>query len=110
MSDVVVVGAGAIGCSIAWRLAQAGERVVLVDRGAPGGEASGAAAGILASQLEASEDGELFRLLLRSERAYPDFAAEASEASGLDVGYRVCGALEVALDESELASLKNRQA
>jgi glycine oxidase len=108
--EVVVVGAGVIGSSIAWRLAQAGVGVVLVDRGAPGGEASGAAAGILASQLEAAGDGGLFRLLARSERLHPSFAAEVSESSGLDIGYRVCGALEVALQESESAALEARAA
>jgi glycine oxidase len=108
MSDVVVVGAGVIGASIAWRLAQAGASVVVVDRGSPGGEASGAAAGILASQLEAAEGGAFFQLLAASERLYPAFAAEVSEASGLDVGYRVCGAMQVALETSEDTVLEER--
>ena len=46
-ADVVVIGAGIVGCSIAWRLAQAGRRVVLLDRAEPGAEASSAAAGLL---------------------------------------------------------------
>jgi glycine/D-amino acid oxidase-like deaminating enzyme len=40
MPDVIVVGAGVVGASIAYRLARAGARVMLLDRGAPGGGTS----------------------------------------------------------------------
>ena len=46
-SDVIVIGGGIIGCSIAWRLAREGARVVLIEREQPGAEASSAAAGLL---------------------------------------------------------------
>ena len=46
--DVVIIGAGIIGGSIAWRLAQSGLRVMMVDAGVMGGEASWAGAGMLA--------------------------------------------------------------
>ena len=52
-ADVVVVGAGVIGCSIALRLAQSGADVLVLERGEPGAEASGAAGGILGAQMEA---------------------------------------------------------
>src|SRR5437764_11371555 len=51
-ADVVVIGGGVIGCAIAFRLAQAHLKVVVLERGEPGGEASGAAAGMIASQGE----------------------------------------------------------
>ena len=46
--NVVIVGGGVIGCSAGWELAKAGARVTLIERSAPGAEASGASAGILA--------------------------------------------------------------
>ena len=46
-SDVVVIGAGVIGAACAWRLAQAGLRVTLVERDAPASGASQAALGVL---------------------------------------------------------------
>jgi glycine oxidase len=49
-----------IGCAAAWRLRQRGLAVVLVERGEPGGEASSAAAGLLAPQVEAHEPGPFF--------------------------------------------------
>jgi glycine oxidase len=97
-ADVAVVGAGAIGCAIAWRLAQAGLAVTLIEKTHPGAEASSAAAGILAAQLEAKHDGPFFRLALRSERMYGAFAAEIHEAGGVDVGWRRCGVLAAALE------------
>jgi glycine oxidase len=45
--DVIIVGGGVIGCSVAYYLAQAGARVTIFERGEIGGEASGAAAGML---------------------------------------------------------------
>ncbi len=104
-ADVAVVGAGAIGCAVAWRLAREGLSVVLVERVYPGAETSSAAAGILAAQIEAEEDGAFFRFLWRSEQMYADFAGELRSASGMEIGYRACGALKVALDEADLAPL-----
>ncbi len=107
-ADVVVVGAGAIGCAIAWRLAQAGSSVTLVERTRPGAEASSAAGGILAAQVEAKHDGPLFRLLLRSERMYGAFATEVADAAGLDPAWRRCGVLAVAVDEAEEGKLREQ--
>ena len=76
--DVAIVGAGIMGCAVAWRLRQRGLSVVLVERGVPGAEASSAAAGILAPQAEADEPGPFLDLALASRRLYPDFVAELS--------------------------------
>jgi glycine oxidase len=106
--DVAVVGAGAVGCAVAWRLAQGGLSVVLVERTRPGAEASSAAAGLLASQHEGSKDGPFFRLLRRSERMWGEFARELAEAGAPDMGYRASGAVDVAFDEGEAAVLAGR--
>ena len=46
--DVIVVGAGIVGCSTSYHLARSGLKVALVDKGSAAGEASQAAAGMLA--------------------------------------------------------------
>lgn len=93
--DVIVVGGGVIGCSIAWRLAQSGLKVTLFERGRVGCEASRAAAGMLSPQGEAHGPGAFFDLCLRSRAMYRSFAEELTEASGIDVGYKDEGTLFV---------------
>jgi glycine oxidase len=105
---VVVVGAGVIGLACAWRCAQAGMRVLVLERsGSPGDGASGAAAGMLAPVTEA-EFGEeaLLRLNLAGATLWPAFAAELSERSGLDTGYRASGALVAAADRDDAEELR----
>jgi glycine oxidase len=103
--DVVVVGGGAIGLSIAWRAAQRGLLVTLVDE-ARGRGASTVAAGMLAPVTEVHFGEEaLLALNLASAARYPSFVAELEGASGIDVGYDTSGTLVVARDADERAEL-----
>lgn len=103
--DVAVVGGGAIGWASAWRLAQAGMSVVVVDP-APGSGASGVAAGMIAPVTEARLGEEPLLALNRASWArWPTFAAEVEAASGLAIGYRDDGTLVVALDADDRAAL-----
>lgn len=105
--DVVVVGGGVIGLSCAWRLAQRGARVALLERGEPGGGATRVAAGMLAPVGELSfGEPELLELTLAAARLYPQFVAELEVASGEETGYQQLGALHVALDRDEAAQLR----
>jgi glycine oxidase len=108
ISDVVVVGGGVIGCAAAWRLAQAGARVTVLERAIPGAEASSAAAGILAAQEEAERPGALADLCLASRARFPALAAELRDATGLDIGYRETGVVAVAFDDAEADALERR--
>jgi glycine oxidase len=99
--DVIVVGGGVIGCSIALGLARAGLKVALFERGRIGCEASRAAAGMLSPQLEAVSRGPFLDLCLRSRSMYRDFAGALTEASGIDVEYKDEGTLHVALGDEE---------
>ena len=101
----VVVGGGAIGLSIAWRAAAAGEQVTVVDP-EPGRGASWAAAGMLAPVTEAhyGEDA-LLAFNLDSAQRWPSFAEELASASGRDPGYRRCGTVMVARDRDDQAEL-----
>lgn len=104
-ADVGVFGGGVVGTACAWRAAQRGLRVVLVDP-SPGSGASGAAAGMLApvSELHHGEEA-LLRLGLHAADAYPRYVADVEAASGADSGYRECGTLVVALEADDQARL-----
>ena len=109
-ADVLVVGGGVIGLSIAWRAAQRGLRVIVADPD-PGSGASRAAAGMITPVSEAAyAERELFRLGRESQRRYPAFAAEVTELTGEPTGYRQAGTLQVAYDADDLALLGEYQA
>ncbi len=107
--DVVVIGAGVIGLACAWRVAERGLDVLVIERDRPGAGASGVAAGMLAPVGEASwgEEG-LLDLNLESHGLWPRFAADLSAAADRDVGLLELGALHVALDRDEAAELRRR--
>lgn len=112
-ADVLIVGGGIIGCTIAWRLAQAGSKVIVLDRSEPGLEASSAAAGMVAPASERVGPPDFRDLCLASRSRYPQFAVEVEEASGHTIGYRRDGTLLVAFDkeqERELTALQHQQA
>jgi glycine oxidase len=105
--DAIVVGGGVIGLSCAWRLAQRGARVAVVERATPPAGATDVAAGMLAPVGElAFGEPELLKLTLAAAEAYPDFIAELEAASGASTGYQRRGALHVALDRDEAAELR----
>lgn len=104
LSDIIVIGGGIIGCSIAHRLAKEGLKVTIIERGQPGKEASWAAAGMLTPQSEAA-GGAFSDLCLKSHRLYPDFVAELREETGMDIGYRATGSVFVAFDDAEAEAL-----
>lgn len=109
-SDVLVVGGGIIGLVTAWRAAQRGLRVAVVDP-EPGGGAAQVAAGMLAAVTELHYGEQtLLGLSVESARRYPAFVAELEEASGQRVGYRACGTLAVALDADDRAHLRELHA
>jgi len=109
-ADVVVVGGGVIGCSIARRLAQIGMAVTLVERDRPGAEASSAAAGILIPEAKADVPAALLALWRRGLALYPALMAAILEETGMPVEYRRTGRLVVALDDAEDEALVPRAA
>lgn len=96
-ADVVVVGGGLIGASIAFELAAEKLHVMLLDRQKPGLEASWAAAGMLSPGPHLPGDLPLVPLGRESFRLYPDFVANVEAASGKSATYARNGALEVFL-------------
>jgi glycine oxidase len=109
--DVAVVGGGAIGLAVAWRVAQRGLRVVVLERGEPGGGTSHVAAGMIAPVAEAQPiEQPLLRLNLASAGMYSAFIEELTEASGRDPGYRRTGTLLAARDGDEAEALERELA
>src|SRR3954468_17523877 len=105
--DAVVIGGGLIGMACAWRAAERGMSVAVLERAQPGAGASGVAAGMLAPVTEADFGEEaLLRLNLASRALWPGFAAELEERTGLTTGYRETGALVVAAERDDMDELR----
>src|SRR3954451_6433827 len=109
--DAVVIGGGLIGMACAWRAAEGGMSVAVLERAQPGAGASGVAAGMLAPVTEADFGEEaLLRLNLASRELWAGFAAELEERSGLTCGYRESGALVVAAEHDDVDELRRLHA
>jgi len=105
--DAIFVGGGVIGLACAWRAAQRGARVAVLERAEPPAGATRVAAGMLAPVGElAFGEPRLLEMTLASARLYPEFVAELEAASGESTGYARQGALHVALDRDEAAELR----
>jgi glycine oxidase len=99
MSDVVVVGGGAIGLSVAWESAQRGADVKVIEQGRIGREASWAGAGFFPPGNLGGAATSLARLRSFSHSLWADWSERLREQTGIDNGYRVCGGLIVSFDE-----------
>ncbi len=92
VSDAIIVGGGIIGLSLAISLRKQGLRVLIVERGEPGREASHAAAGMLAGS--GTEFPVALRVLAKeSARMYPEFVHEIEDESGMRVDLRDQGTI-----------------
>lgn len=106
-ADVIVIGAGIIGCSITHELARRGAAVRLFDARPIGGGATQASAGVLAPYIESPAAGPLLDLAARSLSMYDRFVTDVRQGSGIDVEYRVTGSLEVVTDPDMAARVKS---
>ena len=105
-SDIVVVGAGIVGCAIAYELARRGASVQVVDGRSVGMGATQASAGVLAPYIEADErDPDFLDFSVRSLHLYDDFIARVSADSGVTIPYHRTGTLEVATSDERMAAL-----
>lgn len=107
--DIVIVGGGVIGLTIARALALRGvSEVCLLERGSLGTESSFAAAGMLLPQVEADAADEFFNLACQSRDLYPGFAAALHEETGIDVELDATGTLYLALTEHDHEEIEKR--
>ena len=85
--DVIVVGAGLIGCAVAHALSRAGAAVCVLDAHVPGSGASQASAGMLCPYIEGEHDPVLQALGAESLALYDGFIARAQRDSAMAVPY-----------------------
>lgn len=94
-ADCVVIGGGIVGASAAYWLARAGQKVVLVEKGAIGAEQSSRNWGWCRQQ---NRDARELPLSTRSLALWEDMAADIGE----DLGFRRCGLLYLSNDAAEI--------
>src|SRR5947209_14771385 len=100
--DVLILGGGVIGLTTAYFLAREGVRVILLDKGDFGQEASWAGAGILPPGNPAHARSAVDQLRAHSSALFPALSSELRERTGIDNGYLRCGGLEFFLSGQKL--------
>jgi glycine oxidase len=103
--DVAIVGAGVIGESVAYELATRGVSVTLLDARGAGLGSTQAAAGMLVPYIEGISR-PLLPLAVRSLEMYDQFVDRLTRDTGVTVGYRRTGSLQVAIDDEAIEDLK----
>lgn len=107
--SVIILGGGIIGLSCAFEARRRGYLVTLVEPGKLGGQASGAAAGMLAPFTENPEQpDEFFRLCLRSHRLFPDWVRDIEDISGMPADLARSGSLNVLQHEADVLPAQSR--
>jgi glycine oxidase len=103
--DIIVVGAGIIGCAVACELARRGAAVQIVDDRPAGMGATQASAGVLAPYIEAHAGSPLLDLTVRSLALFDEFIARTTRAAAMPVGYARTGTLDVAFQDETMRRL-----
>lgn len=109
MTEVLIIGGGVIGLSIARQLHKKGvAKITIIERGKVGREASHAAAGMLAPNAETEKRDDFFHLCHDSNKLYPTFAAELFDETGVDIELDQNGTLYLSFTENDAAKIRQR--
>ena len=103
--DVVIVGGGSVGCSLAYALSSRGVKSLIIERDEIAGNASGAAAGLLTPSAEITEPGPVFDFALEALRMHRTLAGRLKAQTGVDVLYAKQPVLRLAFVEDEEAAM-----
>jgi glycine oxidase len=106
--DVIIIGGGVIGSSIAYQQAKCGKKVLVLEKDRLTLEASSAAAGMLGAQAEIDEHISMLKLALKSRAMFPSLTRELEECTGVDIGLVNKGMIKVAETEDEVINLKKQ--
>lgn len=107
MKKVIIIGAGILGATTAYKLAKSGIQVVLVDRN-DDGQATKAAAGIICPWLAQRRNKAWYKLAKGGAKIYPQLIAELEQDGETNTGYQRVGALGLHTDETKLQKTKQR--
>ena len=108
-SDVVIVGGGAAGCSVAYHLALAGVKSTIIEGQGVATQASGFSAGGLNPLQGTGIPGPLGSLAMESYLMHLDLFGQLRDDTGIDYDGRIISLLKVAFDEEELAELQETE-
>ena len=108
-SDVVIVGGGAAGCSVAYHLALAGVKSTIIEGQGVATQASGFSAGGLNPLQGTGIPGPLGSLAMESYLMHLDLFGQLQDDTGIDYDGRIISLLKVAFDEEELAELQETE-
>ena len=105
--DIIIIGGGIIGLSIACEMAEKGKKVIIFEKNKIGMEASWAAAGTLEPIWDAEGDGDvLLQIKIKSESLWRDFSKKIQEETNIDVEYNSSGGLLIAMNPEEMNQLE----
>src|SRR5690625_1440432 len=107
MKKVIIIGAGILGATTAYKLAKSGIQVVLVDRN-DDGQATKAAAGIICPWLAQRRNKAWYKLAKGGAKIYPQLIAELEQDGETNTGYQRVGALGLHTDETKLSKTEQR--
>jgi glycine oxidase len=108
-TEILIIGGGVIGLSIAFKLRLAGtRRITIIERGTLGSEASWAAGGMLGVQAETDSPGNFLDLCRASLEFYPEFIETLTAETDIDAELDRTGTLKLAFTETETANLRKR--
>ena len=106
-ADVVVIGAGVVGCSVAYYLAREGVSVTILERESIGSGASAHATGSLSLLGAEFSPGASFELARASDFEFQQIVPELESATDIDLLYQRRPSLRLALDEEEADLIKS---
>ena len=109
-ADVVVIGAGVVGCSVAYYLAREGVSVTLLEQDAIGSGASAHATGSLSLLGAEFSPGPSFEMARASYAEFPGLVQELESATGMDLLYQRRPSLRLALDDDEAGTIRELMA
>lgn len=106
-NKILIIGGGVIGLASAFECARRGHRVTVFDKGACGGQASGAAAGMLAPFSEIADDrDDFFKLCFESLKFYRGWQHEVKQQSGIEFEYSESGSLHTVFHEADMLAME----
>ncbi len=108
---VIILGGGVIGLATAFELSKRDYHVTVLEKTTCGGQASGAAAGMLAPFSEIGEDpDDFFTFCLDSLRMYDRWQKDVKRTANMDFEYTKCGSLHAVYHEADVLALETRRA